>query len=116
MPMGLKKTPAIHQCCVTAVLRHLIGKFSHIYLDDIIIWSDSLETHEHNVHPVLEALRAAQLYVNLEKTHLFCIEIDLLGHHISVRGIEAGTKKVNRILNCTSVTHCQLTISLANSR
>ena len=48
---------------------------------------------------LLEALRAAKLYVNPDKTHLFCTEIDLLGHHISVRGIEADTKKVDKILN-----------------
>ena len=38
MPMGLKNAPAIHQRCVTAVLRELIGKFCHVYLDDIVIW------------------------------------------------------------------------------
>lgn len=51
------------------------------------------------MHTVLEALRAARLYVNPEKTHLFCTEIDFLGHHISTSGIEADNKKVNIILN-----------------
>jgi hypothetical protein len=92
MPMGLKNAPAIHQRRVTAALRHLIGQICHIYLDDIVIWSDSLDEHERNV-------RAAQLYVNPDKTHLFCTEIDFLGHHINARGIEADTKKVDRILN-----------------
>ena len=31
--------------------------------------------------------------------HLFCLEIDFLGHHISAQGIEADTKKVNHILS-----------------
>jgi hypothetical protein len=39
MPMGLKNTPPIHQCCMMATLCHLIGKICHIYLDDIVIWS-----------------------------------------------------------------------------
>ena len=99
MPMGLKNAPAIHQRRVTAALRHLIGKFCHIYLDDIVIWSNSLEEHERNVRAVLDALHAARLYVNPEKTNLFCTEIDFLGHHISTRGIEADNKKVDRILN-----------------
>ena len=99
MPMGLKNAPAIHQCRVTAALRTLIGNICHIYLDDIVIWSNSLEEHERNVRTVLEALRTARLYVNPEKTHLFCTEIDFLGHHISEHGIEADNKKVEKVLN-----------------
>jgi len=99
MPMGLKNAPAIHQWWVTAALRELIGKFCHIYLNDIVIWSNSLEEHEKNVHTVLNALHAAKLYVNPDKTSLFCTEIDFLGHHISTCGIEADNKKVDRILN-----------------
>ena len=56
MPMGLKNAPAIHQRRVTAALRTLIGKICHIYLDDIIIWSNSLEEHESNIRAVLQAL------------------------------------------------------------
>jgi len=99
MPMGLKNAPTIHQHCVTAALRSLIGKICHIYLDDIIIWSNSLAEHEKNVHTVLEALHTAHLYVNPDKTHLFCTEINFLGHHISVHSIEADNKKVDQILN-----------------
>jgi len=99
MPMGLKNAPANHQRRVTAALRSLIGKICHIYLDDIVIWSNSLAEHEKNVCTVLEALRAARLYVNPDKTHLFCTEIDFLGHHISARGIEADNKEVDQILN-----------------
>ena len=69
MLMGLKNTPTIHQWRVTAALRNLIGKICHIYLDDIVIWSNSLIEHKQNVCVVLEALRAAWFYVNPEKTH-----------------------------------------------
>jgi len=89
MPMGLKNTLVIHQQCAMAALRPLIGKFCHVYLDDIVIWSDSLDGHEWNVCTVLKALHVAHLYVNPDKTQLFCTEIDFLGHHISACGIEA---------------------------
>ena len=59
MPMGLKNAPAIHQRRVTAALRTLLGKICHIYLDDIVIWSNSLDEHDKNVCTVLEALHAA---------------------------------------------------------
>jgi RNase P subunit RPR2 len=48
---------------------------------------------------VLEALRKAELYCSLKKSCLFATEIDFLGHHISAKGIEASTEKVERILN-----------------
>jgi hypothetical protein len=56
---------------------------------------------------VLEALRVARLYVNPDKTHLFCTEVDFLGHHISVRSIEADNKKVDRILNWPVPKSCK---------
>ena len=99
MPMGLKNAPAIHQRWVTAALRHPIGKFCHIYLDDIVIWLNSVEEHEQNVCAVLQALQKAQLYINPNKTNLFCMEIDFLGHHISAWGAEADKKKVEWILS-----------------
>ena len=99
MPMGLKNAPTIHQRRVTAALRHLIGTICHIYLDDIVIWSNSVHEHELNIHTVLQALRDTQLYVNPDKTHLFCTEINFLGHHISACRIEADTKKVDCILS-----------------
>ena len=99
MPMGLKNAPAIHQCRVTSALHELLGKICHIYLDDIVIWSQMLAEHEENVQRVLKALRDARLYVNPEKTHLFCTEIDFLGHHISAHGIAADEKKAECIVN-----------------
>ena len=99
MPMGLKNAPVIHQHRVTAARRELIGKICDIYLEDIVIWSQLIEEHSKNVKLVLKALKDAHLYVNLDKTHLFCLEIDFLGHHISTCGIEADNKKADRILN-----------------
>ncbi len=46
----------------------------------------------------MHALRAAKLYVNEKKTHLFCHEIKFLGHRISQAGIEADNDKVAKIL------------------
>lgn len=99
MPMGVRNAPAAHQRRMSTALRHLIGKICHVYLDDIIIWSQTLEEHEKNVRLVLDALRAAHLFCSLKKTSLFNLEIDFLGHHISERGIEPDASKVARILD-----------------
>jgi hypothetical protein len=99
MPMGLRNSPLIHQRRMTAVLRGLIGKFCHIYLDDIAIWSDTIEEHAEHIRLVLAALWNARLYCNPKKCEFFLFELDFLGHHISAHGIEAQSSKVDKILN-----------------
>ena len=49
MPMGLCNSPAIHQHRVTAALQELLGRICHIYLDDIVIWSNTIAKHEDHV-------------------------------------------------------------------
>lgn len=102
MPMGSKNAPATHQRHMCSVLREYIGKICHVYFDDIIIWSQTVAEHVKNVATVLEALHAAKLFCSDKKTDLFCVEVDFLGHHISRRGIEPQSKKVDRIMNWTT--------------
>jgi len=99
MPQGGRNAPATHQRRMFIALRPLIGKICHAYLDDIIIWSQTVAEHVKNVKLVLDALRKACLFCSPKKTSLFCTEIDFLGHHISASGIEADASKVKRILD-----------------
>lgn len=84
---------------MTDTLRHLIRKICHVYLDDIIIWSQTLEEHEENVTKVLEALHTAKLYCNPDKSTLFTTEISFLGHIISASGISGDPRKTDKVLN-----------------
>ncbi|KAF7339146.1 Reverse transcriptase-RNase H-integrase [Mycena venus] len=97
MPQGLRNVPSVQQRRVTAALRELIGRICHVYLDDIIIWSENAEEHEKHIRMVFDALRKASLYCNPKKTKLFQYEVDFLGHRISTRGVQADPKKVERI-------------------
>ena len=83
MLMGLQNSPAVHQWCVCSALQSLISKICHIYLDSIIIWSNSLEQHEDHVALVLKALHATHLYCLVKKSVLFSPKVDFLKHHIS---------------------------------
>lgn len=98
MPQGGCNAQATYQRRMFKALRPLIGQICHVYLDNIIIWSQSLEEHQQNVEKVLLALCEHHLYASLKKTNLFALEIDFLGHHISGRGIEADPKKIEQIL------------------
>ena len=99
MPMGLQNSPLIHQQQMTTTLCELLGKICHIYLDDIVIWSNTVEQHTHHICLVLGALCKAKLYCNPKKCHFYLLELDFLRHHISACGIEASSSKVDKILN-----------------
>jgi hypothetical protein len=83
MLMGLRNSPAMHQRRITLVLKDLIGCICHVYLDDIIIWSQTVEEHEANIALVLNALRSSHLYCLSKKSKLFCNKLNFLGHTIS---------------------------------
>lgn len=99
MPMGLRNAPAIQQRRLTAALLPYLGKICHVYLDDIVIWSDTLEQHKLNVALILQALQDNKLYCNPKKTSLFASDISFLGHHISAKGIKPDPSKVNCVQN-----------------
>jgi len=99
MPMGFRNAPAIQQRRLESALREFIGKICHVYLDDIIIWSNSLEEHIKNVNIILAALRKAGVYINAKKTVLFSTSVEFLGHRVSLNGIEACDKKADKILD-----------------
>ena len=104
MPMGIKNAPSIHQHRVTAALWPFIRKICHVYLDDIVIWSQDVDEHICNIWTILKALEDAKLYCNPKKTKLFCKEIHFLGHWISNRGIEPDEGKADQIKNWPTPT------------
>ena len=99
MPQGLKNAPPIHQRRMNAALRPFIGKICHIYIDDIVIWSNTVREHVKHIDIVMKALIAARLFCNPKKCAFFLTEMDFLGHHISARGIEPNTSKIQKILD-----------------
>ena len=99
MPQGLKNVPPIHQCQMNAALRPLIGKICHIYIDDIIIWSDMVAEHVKHIDMVMKVLIMARLFCNPKKCDFFLMEMDFLGHHISAQGIKPNTSKIQKILD-----------------
>jgi hypothetical protein len=49
MPMGLRNTPSIHQHHMMNALCPFLSKFCHVYIDNIIIWSDNVEKHNRHI-------------------------------------------------------------------
>jgi hypothetical protein len=85
-------SPTLYGCCPPS-------PYWEVYLDDIVIWSNSVSKHTKHIHMVMEALVDAKLHLNPKKCTFFCLEIDFLGHHISACGIEPNSSKVEKIMN-----------------
>ncbi|OJT13288.1 Transposon Tf2-12 polyprotein, partial [Trametes pubescens] len=99
MPQGARNAPSTHQRRMFSALRQYIGSICHVYLDDIIIWSQTVEEHRRNVETILNALRKHSLFCSLKKTDLFCLDLHFLGHRISRAGIQPDGAKVEKIVN-----------------
>jgi hypothetical protein len=98
MPQGLCNAPGTFQRYMNWVLRKFIGRFCYVYLDDIVIWSNSVEEHIRNVRLILDALREHGIIASLDKSTLAADAIQFLGHIISSKGIEVMQEKVDKIV------------------
>ena len=79
-----------------------------VYLDDVIIYSDTLEDHIKHVKLVIDVLTCEKLYLSEKKLHFLCPELQILGQIISDEGIQMDPYKVNCILNWKTPTNRDL--------
>lgn len=70
-----------------------------IYLDDIIIYSDTLEEHLIHVKLVLDILEKEKLYLSRGKLRFIAPELKLLGRVVDNEGICMDAEKVDSVLN-----------------
>ncbi|GLB37195.1 putative DNA RNA polymerase [Lyophyllum shimeji] len=89
--------PATFQRLMTSIFRDAIGKFMHVYLDDIFIFSETIEEHEQHLRVVFERLREHSLYLKWKKCELYADRVDCLGHIINDQGIHPDADKLARI-------------------
>ncbi|KAK3517535.1 hypothetical protein QTP70_012614 [Hemibagrus guttatus] len=66
MPFGLTNAPAVFQAFINKVFRDLLGKGVIAYIDDILVYSTSMEEHVRQFREVLTRLQRHHLYVKLE--------------------------------------------------
>lgn len=98
MLFGLTGAPSTFMRLMNTVLKSLIRKCVVVYLDDILVFSRSQEEHVQHLRQVLDILRQAKLYVNLEKCSFCQKELRYLGFIISSEGLKMDLEKVKDIL------------------
>ena len=102
MPFGLTNAPATFQCLMENCLGKLHLSWCIIYLDDIIVFSDSPNEHLHRLRGVFAKLDKAGLKLKPNKYEFFKTKITYLGHIVSSKGIETDPKKVESVKNWTA--------------
>ena len=85
VPFGLKNAPPYFQKQMDKVLLNL--PFARCYIDDIVIWSSTMEEHLQHLTAVFERLRQAGLKVHSGKCVFAVDRIDFLGHCVSAEGL-----------------------------
>lgn len=97
LPFGLKNAPATFQRVMNNILRGLQNEICAVYLDDIIIFSTSLEEHIQRLKTIFERLRNANFKVQLDKSEFLHKEVDYLGHKITQNGVKPNPDKINSV-------------------
>lgn len=97
MPMGIKNAPATFQRMMDQLLNGMQYTELFVYLDDIIIFSRTLEEHDRTVERLFTRLRDANLVLQPEKCEFLRTEVTYLGHIVSKDGIRTNPKKVEAI-------------------
>jgi Reverse transcriptase (RNA-dependent DNA polymerase) len=99
MPFGLSNAGACYSRLVALALQYLPGDFALAYLDDIILFSKSVEDHLSQLRQVLDLHRQFGMKLKLSKCKVLQEQVEYLGHLVSEDGIRMIPSYVDKILS-----------------
>ena len=88
MPFGLCNAPATFQRCMMSMFSDLVEEAMEIFMDDFLVYASNFENCLENLETVLQMCQDKNLALNWEKCYFMVIEGIVLGHKISVAGLE----------------------------
>ncbi|KAJ8651318.1 hypothetical protein O0I10_013191 [Lichtheimia ornata] len=97
MPFGLTSAPACFQRTMTSILGPFIGKFVFVFIDDIIIFSSSLQEHIKHLEQILQVCNQAGLRLKRAKCEFARTYVEYLGHIVSREGLLPSPNNVVKI-------------------
>jgi hypothetical protein len=115
LPFGLKNAPTEFQHVMDRILIGL--DFVQCYVDDIVVYNDTVEEHQIHLQIVFERLKAHGLHLHLEKCKFFQESVEYLGHVIYPCGLGVQQVKVEAIAcipRPTDVSRVRTFMGLAN--
>ncbi|KAJ3482856.1 hypothetical protein NLI96_g6704 [Meripilus lineatus] len=99
MQQGDCNAVATYQSLMNHIFAPFLGVFMDVYLDDIVIYSDSLEDHIKHVKIIIDVLKKEKLYLSATKLHFLEKEMKVLGRIVDDKGIRMDPDKVDNVLN-----------------
>ena len=100
MPFGLRNAPATFVKLMEQVLRGLLFKKFIIYLDDIIVYTDTPEKHLRRLRNVFERLK--QYQVKMKPSKCFLTQEKYLGHIMDKHGVSPISENTKAIMDVTT--------------
>lgn len=102
MPFGLCNAPATFSRLMETVFRGLNHEILLLYLDDVVVFGNSVDEEIARLQMVFDRLRAANLKLKPKKCELFKTSVQYLGHVVSKAGVETDPQKVQRVSDWTT--------------
>ena len=99
MPFGLCNAPATFERLMEKVMAGLQWEILLVYLDDIIVFGETVMETLERLQVVLDRLRNAGLKLKPSKCHLFQRSVAYLGHIVSAEGVATDPQKVQAVAN-----------------
>ena len=99
MPFGLTNAPTTLMDLIHKVFQPNLDKFIVVFVDNILIYSQSEEEHEDHLRIILQALREHQLYAKFSKCEFWLTEVRFLGHVASDSGVSVDPRKVEAVMS-----------------
>ncbi|KAK8931429.1 hypothetical protein KSP39_PZI016937 [Platanthera zijinensis] len=97
MPFGLTNAPAAFMSLMNRVFEPFLDQFVIVFIDDILVYSESEEQHVTHLEKVLQKLREHHLYAKFSKCEFWLKEVSFLGHIVSANGIAVNPAKIRAV-------------------
>lgn len=97
MPFGLCNAPATFQRCMVSIFSEYVGHIIEVFMDDFSVYGNSFEICLENLSLILKRCVETNLVLNWEKCHFMVEHGIVLGHIVSLKGIEVDKSKIDLI-------------------
>lgn len=98
-PFGLRNIPAAFQRVMDRVLGSMLWHQASVYIDDIIIFSSSVNDHHHHLSMLADRLRSHNIYIRASKCTFYVPEVEYLGYLVSGDAVRVLPDRVSGVLS-----------------
>jgi hypothetical protein len=106
--IGDCNAPATYQALMNHLFSSSISQFMDMYLDDIVVYSDTLDDHMTHINIILNILKWEKLYLSKEKLRFLADELHILGQIINSHRIRMDLNKVDTVVKWKTPTNHDL--------